>query len=138
MVVVRSVALGVGALDTQGTWAIAICPEGITLLIKQVDVYAFTAAALACSLWLTRPSLQVSVSLFVGDVAPTTPTFWSGWVVLMPGDELQLAVPAAPLLHYWVSGTALHGVETLYQLPSGNTSRPSLDTQPAKLPPPPR
>lgn len=115
MTEVRSVVLARGFVTTAGAHTVITAPAGLTLLVKEWHASASLAANQDVSLYVTRSGVAGPVylnftTLTVGIHIAT----WTGWIVLMPGDVMLIGKGTAERVDYWISGTALHGVETVY------------------------
>ena len=107
---VRTQRLGLGVTpgaDVAGT--AYTCPAGETTILK--DWRIGTPGGNTCSRAIVYLSSGgVVVPLFDGALAAFDTRGGTPWVVLHPGDELQVLAATHPGFQYWLSGTELHGV----------------------------
>jgi hypothetical protein len=128
---IRSVVLAVGRISTAGNWNIVVGQAGLTLLLKEVLLTNVGAPTVHTLLYLARTGTLAFPFLAATDLTPLTAYAWSGWTVLMPSDELVLNLDLDTTLEFWVSGTALHGVEGLYVPPPSPVRREQAVLLPA-------
>lgn len=114
MVDVRSTVLGSGVVSGTDFPVVVRCPADLTLLVKRVDLWNPYASTQVLT-YVTRETQGVSVGLQAVELATNTVSAWEGWLALMPGDVLNLSAGGGTGVYYWISGAALHGVETVYQ-----------------------
>jgi hypothetical protein len=82
------------------------CPAGFHAILKSFYVTNQAAVAGNFTLVLTRGSPYTSVYLVVKNVPSLGYEAWEGWLVLEPGDNLQLLWDAG-VPHVWGSGALL-------------------------------
>jgi hypothetical protein len=133
---IRSVVLAANHLATGGGYAIVDGQDGLTLLVKSAYFNNLGAGTVNLTVSVYDNATAAGPILATSDVLSRATLVWEGWVVIMPNQQLNLQLSADSAVHYWVSGTALHGVETLY-VPLPQARRlPESQPLPSQSPPP--
>lgn len=86
---------------------LATCPVGYTLILKDIRWLNANPAAQNLAVRVFRSGVQY-LYLVYGSQQSGAPGFWSGWVILEPGDQLGSSTNAGPF-PIWASGTVLAG-----------------------------
>lgn len=89
--------------------AIATCPADHTMLIKYVHWRSTNSAAVQLDVWTQSPAPVSQAHIISSQVASNALGFWSGFVVLQPGDRVTVN-SAGTGMTVWVSGSLLTGV----------------------------
>lgn len=115
MAEVRSAVLGRGHVTAAGSHVLVTGVAGMTLLIKTAYVSGSMTASQQMSLYVNHASPAVLTYLIFVTLATGIQTAnWQGWIVLAPGDQLVMGKTTAEAIDYWISGAALHGVESTF------------------------
>jgi hypothetical protein len=127
---IRSTSLAFGGLPAANNYEIVRCPAGLTLLVKTIIL--FNASTLDSQINMTV--FSGTNAAFVGTVlealALNSALRIDTWIVLLPGDHIVASASGGFPVYFNISGTALHGVETIYQRPT----QPVISDEPMPLP----
>lgn len=84
------------------------CPGGVTAIVKDVRLVGRSDPAQPVTLYMV--SGPVLVYLVRASLAANATAAAQGFIVLEPGDHLNIDTPVTDHAAYWVSGTELAGV----------------------------
>lgn len=110
MTSVRSAVLGTAVTIASQTTQLIRIPAGMTAIIKSVVVSNKAGASAGFYFQVVRSDGLVRTEPINGTIdAVPQATLWSGWMVAMQNDILQVWSDHDGM-HVWVSGTLLQGV----------------------------
>jgi len=113
-VTARSTQLAAYHSTAAFTGTVFTCPTGWRTIVKSVSAFNTTAASSLVQSYVYHPANGAYVLTLNSTLQANTASFWDGWVVLNPGDLLQVALQVAGI-NVWASGTLLRltGAEPL-------------------------
>jgi hypothetical protein len=103
---VRSTQLAAYHSTAAFTGTVFTCPDGWRTIVKDISALNTTTGLTLVQAYSYHPANGAYVLLINEQLAGNTSGFWSGWVVLNPGDLVQVAVQEAGV-NVWISGTLL-------------------------------
>lgn len=108
---VRTKRLGKGVAAGAGAGFVAYtCPAGHTAIVK--DVRLANVVGVATAVVVAAHSGPTFVNVFVANINAAQVASFAPYLVLGPGDSLEMSSSVAAGFTYWVSGTELDGVAT--------------------------
>lgn len=105
---VRSDRLYSGRLANAAAADLFTVPEGITVLVKSINVYSHASGQGSVLFHAFDPS-GAHVVLVRLTTSQSGSSYWDGWVAMDPGSRLRAENTAGNLADLWVSGTKLIG-----------------------------
>jgi len=106
---VRSAVLARGVVFAGDTPLIGTVPDGETWIVKSAEVSPVGVGSSSVQLYAEAADASTRATFFQQTVPSLSPVHYSGWVVMLPGDNL-FAHSSAVDEYYWVSGARLVGV----------------------------
>jgi hypothetical protein len=106
LVATRSVALSRQRLTIVGDNVHYTVPAGAQAILKGVYGTNWSGAATNITVELRVAGGAPVAILYTGSVNNGAPFLWEGWAVLMPGDNIYVAIGAQPV-DVWTSGALL-------------------------------
>lgn len=87
------------------------CPAGHITIVKSFHAYNSSATAVSINMDVIPSGGQFQLYGSIQTVQPNTHFEWNGWIVLNPGDIVQVVTGGAGACA-WVSGAVLVGSPT--------------------------
>jgi hypothetical protein len=115
---VRTKLLAVGNAQVAGAQYVYTVPAGRTAILKDIRVVSYAAGSPQLEIVMGAPSGH-QVRIWRSPLTQYVPEGAQCWVVLPAGYAIIVNISIAGDLHYWMSGTELHGEADIPTVPTG-------------------
>lgn len=101
--------LAVALLNDTAQHTLATVPSNTTWIIKSIAFFDLSGNNNQVEVSIQNASPIFSMGLALPTVPPSSPAYWSGWVVLTAGDIIYAVAQFSPA-RVWISGSQLQGI----------------------------
>jgi hypothetical protein len=114
---VRSAVLARGRLIAAGNYIVVRGQPGLTLLVKQINVSQQVGPTTRINVYVQNGAGTILCDLLSMTLTLNQPQQLPTNVVLEETDQMLFTTDAAGTVNLWISGSVLHGTETVYTPP---------------------